>query len=246
VKLHYVDVGAANNTRESAWESNKSVRYTLFEPDPVAAEKLRQNSSSSTSVVESALGSASVTSTLNICIKRELSSVLEPNIELLERYPDASRWKIVDRLPIEINTLDSFISTIGRIDFLKLDTQGSELDILKGAASALNDVLAIQVEVEFIPLYIDQPLFGDISDFLLARGFEFWDFTTVYRYGRENLDRTGQAVFADALFLRSPESIMVGNAPLISLEKLNNLATIARVFGKCDIEKLCKEKIELL
>jgi hypothetical protein len=69
VRFHYVDVGAANNTREFAWNKFKeNLEFTLFEPDPLAAQRLREISEDfKTNVLESALGSTHRKSTLNIC-----------------------------------------------------------------------------------------------------------------------------------------------------------------------------------
>ena len=242
MRFHYVDVGAANNTRELPWNKFKeNLEFTLFEPDPLAAQKLRESSKDfKTNVRESALGSTHRKSTLNICKKRELSSFLEPNQGLLSRFPDQSRWDVVEKIDMEITKLDSHLSLIGAIDFLKIDTQGSELDILEGAEQALTDVLAIQVEVEFLPLYIGQPLFGDVSNFLLKKGFELWDFTTIYRYGREKLDRSGQVAFADALFFKPPERILQNNDAQTTFRKLRKLEVVSEVFGMQDIKKICQ------
>ena len=62
------------------------------------------------------------------------------------------------------------------VDFIKIDIQGAELDVFKGGVDTLKDVVAIVSEVEFIPHYIDQPLFGDVCSFLTEKGFMFHKF----------------------------------------------------------------------
>nr|WP_249593332.1 FkbM family methyltransferase [Escherichia coli] len=54
---------------------------------------------------------------------------------------------------------------------LKIDTQGSELNILVGGEQVLNNTLCIQLEVSFIPLYEGQPSFGEIDVYLRKHGF---------------------------------------------------------------------------
>jgi hypothetical protein len=54
---------------------------------------------------------------------------------------------------------------------LKLDVQGLELAVLRGAGAALDRVLLVESEVEFNLLYERQPLFGEIDEFLRQRGF---------------------------------------------------------------------------
>lgn len=60
---------------------------------------------------------------------------------------------------------------------MKLDVQGSELSVLQHARRVLQDVTALQVEVEFIRLYENQPLFAYVDMFLRDQGFVFHTFT---------------------------------------------------------------------
>jgi hypothetical protein len=107
-------------------------------------------------------------------------------------------------------TLDSAIESAVKPDFLKLDTQGSELDILQGAHRTLQHCLGVEAEVEFREIYESQPLFGDLAKYLQSNGFEFIDFVAFGKWERSRPDglRTflGELIHADALFLRSPES----------------------------------------
>ena len=61
-------------------------------------------------------------------------------------------------------------------DLLKLDTQGSEAEMLANASETLKRCLIIQTEVEFAPLYEDQPLFADVDQILRGNGFMFHRF----------------------------------------------------------------------
>jgi len=61
---------------------------------------------------------------------------------------------------------------ISNVDFLWLDTQGTELDILKSSPGILATVKVIYIEVEFIEAYAGQPLYSDIKKFLEAQGFK--------------------------------------------------------------------------
>ena len=95
--------------------------------------------------------------------------------------------------------------------WMELDTQGSELEILRGADVLLRDsVLALQVEVEFAPMYTDQPLFGEIDSHLRGYGFSLFDLIR-YRGRRKTLEshqRTrGQLLWGQALYLRDYERL---------------------------------------
>jgi len=76
-------------------------------------------------------------------------------------------------------TADNFFRSqnLERIDFLKLDTQGTELEILKGTREYLSDarIAVIKTEVSFQPVYRDQCTFSDIDRFLKEHGFMFVD-----------------------------------------------------------------------
>lgn len=242
MNFHYVDIGAANNTREAEWNLHvPEATYSLFEPDPVAFERLQKiRGSNIGNVLKIALGSSPGLKEFNICRKRELSSFLQPNYEMVNRFPDKERWEIEMTEEIKIETLDSQLPIIGPIDFIKLDTQGTELDILNGAILALKNIIGIQVEVEFIELYKTQPLFDEVFKFLYGLNFELWDLTTIYRYGRDKLDRSGQSSFADALFFRPPEQIVNMYEGQERNEKLHKLSLISKVYGKKDMHDLCK------
>ena len=84
------------------------------------------------------------------------SSLYEPNEELLDFYNGFKVAKLKEKKEIETITLDDFINKekIEDIDFIKIDVQGAELDVLKGATNTIKNVLKIVCEVEFIPAEI--------------------------------------------------------------------------------------------
>jgi hypothetical protein len=50
-------------------------------------------------------------------------------------------------------------------------------------------VRALEVEVEFNPIYVGQPLFGDVDKFLRDRGFVLWKLSTLAHYSRADASR---------------------------------------------------------
>jgi FkbM family methyltransferase len=81
-----------------------------------------------------------------------------------------------DTIEVRTATLDDYCAQNGihEIDILKLDTQGSELSILRGASLLLSTgrIAMIRCEVEIYPLYSDQPLFHDILAWLNRFGYK--------------------------------------------------------------------------
>ena len=73
-------------------------------------------------------------------------------------------------IPVQTVAIDD-LAEIQDFDAIKLDVQGAELDVLKGAQKKLSAATLVLSEVEFIPLYENQPLFGDVDGFLRAHGF---------------------------------------------------------------------------
>ncbi len=80
---------------------------------------------------------------------------------------------------------------------LKIDVQGFELAVLKGAEKMLSQVDCVVCEVSFQPLYQGQATFAEIYQLLLAAGFE-------YKGSLENLlsPVDGSIMQADAVFMR--------------------------------------------
>ena len=61
---------------------------------------------------------------------------------------------------------------LGTLDLLKVDCQGAELSVLKGAGSRIRQIRWIYSEVSFDPIYDNAPLFSELHSFLRAEGFE--------------------------------------------------------------------------
>jgi len=122
--------------------------------------------------------------------------------------------KIEKVVNMDTTTLDDLMSNNGDFvmpDFLSLDTQGSELDILEGSPNCVNNTLAILLETAFIEFYESQPCFDEVFKFMREKGFEFIKFTNIVKQNRYNfpigLRSEGCITDADALFIRSPESL---------------------------------------
>jgi len=78
-------------------------------------------------------------------------------------------WCEFDEVEVEIRVLDSI--NIPRIDFAHIDVQGAEMAVLRGGRKIFQTTRAIWLEVANIPLYENQPLKKDISQYLSLEGF---------------------------------------------------------------------------
>ncbi len=105
------------------------------------------------------------------CNHTMTSSLLKPDLEIMGLYQNLPEFcQVVDVSEIATVRLDDVPEALGA-DYLKLDVQGAEAKVLAGARTCLNSVLAVHTEVEFVPVYEGQPLFGDIDAILRSRGF---------------------------------------------------------------------------
>jgi FkbM family methyltransferase len=136
------------------------------------------------------------------------SSLFEPNTELLAKFQNLEELvRVVKKSPVQTTRLDDMPEVRGT-DFLKVDVQGAELLVFRGGMDMLSDVLVIQTEIEFVPLYKDQPLFGDIDAFLRVRGFQFHRMEAAGRtfkplISNNNPNATmGQLLWGDAVYVR--------------------------------------------
>lgn len=141
-----VDVGAANGFNSQAWTKYKDfLKIVMFEPDQRSFQNILK--SEKCMIFNSALGEKQGQKKLNLTRKPEVSSFYEPNRKYLDLFPNKSRWDILNVIDIKTEPLDFFFEEIGVMDFIKLDTQGSELEILRGAKQILKGCLGIEVEV---------------------------------------------------------------------------------------------------
>jgi FkbM family methyltransferase len=88
------------------------------------------------------------------------------------------------------------------VDFLKLDVQGYELEILRGALTALSQSTAVLLEASFIPINRGCPLVAEIISFMDQNGFRLFDFCSQIRR------KDGVLWQTDLLFLREDSSIL--------------------------------------
>ena len=170
-KLVALDVGAQGGFFNANIFSKK---YNFFfdliavEPIPEEAKKLEEKNYK---VISKGLWSENCKKKLYILGKRPgSSSMYKPNPEALSLYDfkekDFSIFDITDEIDIECTTIKESLDKfkVNNLDLLKIDTQGSELEILKGMGNYFP--LLMKIEAQIIPMYKNVPSWTELVNYL--------------------------------------------------------------------------------
>lgn len=217
--LGFVDVGALGGIHPLVEPLASHTHALCFEPDPADCAALREKYKSQCpfskiTVVETALGTPGrENEQLYISKVPTNTSLLKPSEHFIRRY-HAKKFEVDRVVPIKTRTLDKVLAETAGLgprmgELLKLDTQGSECRILKGATRMLSEAcLGIWCEVEFFQVYEGQETFADVDLFLREYGFLIYGLYPHYR-SVKSLDRSlyrteERLMWADAVFIKDP------------------------------------------
>lgn len=152
------------------------VRIFAFDADPEECRRLQATAPPNVTYVPHALADSQGTRTLHVAVEPACSSLFAANLDAIETFPELDILTPAGRQEIQVRTLDAWAreSGVEQIDVLKLDVQGAELEVLRGAQELLQTVRVIETEVSFNSMYLGQALFSDVDAFLRARGFRLW------------------------------------------------------------------------
>ena len=256
----FVDVGARGGVHELAAPIARHTVSIAFEPDDDECRKLRARYAGTTdwAALEFepiALHNQSGTLPLYLQQVATNHSLLKPNRPFIERYR-MDKFTQVGETQVVVRTLDEVLwerrtrRAASSPDLIKLDTQGSEFEILMGAADALrNDVVAVVTEVSFCEVYSGQKLFSDLDILLRDAGFSFFGFDSFHQRSRRFLDKRThlfreRAIFGDAVFFKDPLPGGRAKEPL-PLRKLTGLFLSALLTGYHDFALEILEGTEL-
>ena len=206
--LVLADIGARGGLEPNWKPAQKYLQTIGFEPDERAFLDLEKKKDGKSRYLHVGLYKERASLKYYFTKSQGASSIFKPNREFLNKFPESERFDIVGSKNIEVDTLDEQfrIHNITGIDFIKIDTQGSELFVLEGATETIrNQVFGLEVEVEFVEIYQNQPLFSDVDGFIKKQGFQLFDIQSAYwkrEIGKDYHKKRGQLIFGNALYLR--------------------------------------------
>jgi FkbM family methyltransferase len=235
-----VDVGANPIDGDPPYKAMLTAglcEVTGFEPQAAALARLEQNKGPRESYLPYALGDGTQR-ILNVCELEGMTSLLVPDPAYLALFNLFPIWgKVKHQIPVTTRKLDD-VAEIAVMDFLKMDVQGGEREVLAHGRAKLKDTVAIQTEVSFVPLYKDQPPFGEIDLVLRDLGFlphcvtgtKIWPLSPMV-IGNEPNRGIRQLLETDMVYVRD-----ISRNDNMSVEQWKHLALVAHhCYGSYDL-----------
>ncbi len=207
-----VDVGAhTGRVAARIREVFANARVYAFEPAPGPVSVLRRRAERDPGIVpvELALGSVPGETTIYETRNPHYSSLLKPAESAVRET--AGSAAVVGRADIHVSRLDDWAARagVGRIDLMKLDVQGYELEVLRGAGALMESVRAVYAEAHLTPAYEGAASFSEIDLLLRRHGLVVHQVHELMTRGDEL-----QTVQLDALWLRQDLLDAIRRSPL--------------------------------
>ena len=262
--LTIIDVGGRGgvNSEWSVFGSQASI--FCFEPDEAECIRLNADGPENVTYIPTALGEKTGPETIYEARLKYSSGLYETRMDYFKRFVNWRNGEIVGSQVIHVKSLQDAMRdhAIPPFDFIKLDAEGAELDILKGGVAAISDGRALGVLSEFrLHREINgSPPFHQLDGFLQEQGFRLYDMT-VNHHGRVALPypqqedyrlpsgerffaytRHGQLQDGDALYFRD----LIGQLNLDPLKVLK-LAALMEIYslGDCAAELIIDNRVSI-
>ncbi len=238
-KLIGLDVGAQggfNSDKYFPEKYNKYFKCILVDP---LKDSLKDEESQH--IISKGLWSSKEVKKLYILNKRpQSSSMYEPNKDSLKIYDfeekDFHLFDVSKTEMVECDTLSSSLKelNINTLDYLKIDTQGAELEILKGLENYRP--LVIKCEVQIFPMYKKEPDWTEVASFLYKLGYIVSDWKKIGSHS------TRAPVEMDMIFI--PNFLIKSGKNLI-IEKEKEFISLMLITGQIKLLKKISKILNL-
>ncbi len=184
-----VDLGARENLDTELLDIAKYVDAIGFEPDEQECERLSQSGSSlwkSVTFIPFAVASNNGVSDLYLTDSPESASLRPHNAGLVEEFGFDNMHVDKRKVPVKSLTLNALLEKayFPRVDYLKVDIEGAELEVLQAGDKVMRDVAALKVECSFLEQRIDQALIWDVAQYLVRDGFNIVELRDIRSWRR--------------------------------------------------------------
>lgn len=175
-------------------------RIISFEPlsDPFEALRRESDRDPQWRCLQLALGKSEGASTMNVAANQAASSSLLPMESWVREA--APEMAYIGTETVHVTRLDDAATPLMDAEdrvMLKLDVQGSELEVLRGGESTLGRAEVVETELSLVPLYEGQALWREALDYLQDAGFEVASLDPILH------DNDGRLLQMDGIFVRS-------------------------------------------
>ncbi|MCS0504872.1 FkbM family methyltransferase [Ancylobacter mangrovi] len=160
-------------------------------PGPAAYWHRAMEGDARARLVQAAIGAERQTMKINVTSADDSSSLLP----LGETHQKIYGSSVTDQIEVKVAPLGDFVAPeeFRAPTLLKIDTQGFELEVLKGMAGLEKNISHVYAELSFVELYAGQPLASEVLSYLDGVGFEL---AGVYNIAA---DKDGKQIQADML-----------------------------------------------
>ena len=213
---------------------------TGFEPQQRALAELEQRKGPLERYLPHVLGDGRE-HRLKITRAQGMTSLLTPDQNQLRLFTPFLDWgSVVEEHDVQTHRLDDL--DIDDFDLLKIDVQGAELMVFQNGRERLRNAVAVQTEVSFVPLYLDQPTLGEVDGELRSQGFVPHSMPEVKQwaiaptvFGDSVYQPGNQLLEADMVYVRD-----LAHPERMTSEQLSHLAMIAfHIYGSVDLAVFC-------
>lgn len=177
-----------------------------FEPQPQLAHLLqqRQTTDPAWEIHNFGLGSSNDELLLNVMARDTFSSFRQPLADVEQRFSASNT--VVNDVVVPVRRLDDLFPAAvmrGKSCYLKIDTQGFDLEVLRGAPELLKLIKALQFELPIQRLYAEVPHYREMLEIVESMGFEISGLFPV------SIDKYLRAVELDCVMVRTPTSELI-------------------------------------
>ncbi len=172
----WIDVGAHRGEKTlSAAQANPALRVYAFEPNLHVALQL-VGMAPYFIVLPMAVAEKNGAADFYLNSFEAASSLLPMDPQRLERWIDGDLLRVVSTISVPVIRLDTFLELAGirQVDYLKVDAQGGDLDVVRSAGNRLKDIprIALEVQITPLPLYVGGSQKSMVMEYLLRAGFQ--------------------------------------------------------------------------
>ena len=238
-KLIGLDVGAQGGFNSDKFFPERYNKY--FESILVDPLKNSLEGKESTHTINKGLLSSKGVRKLYILNKRpQSSSMYEPDKKSLSIYgfeeKDFHLFDVSKTETVECDTLSSSLKAlnINTLDYLKIDTQGAELEILKGLENYRP--LLIKCEVQIFPMYKKEPSWTEVTDLLYKLGYIVSDWKKIGSHA------TRTPVEMDMVFI---PNFLIDSGKKLILEKEKEFISLMLISGQIKLLKKISKILDL-